>query len=91
MRYFLALSDPTQVSDPSEAFSAAAAYVAALHAQYDEQEFARRMDEEMRELGGHVEQDLRHYYRALGLDMFERTELEQRLRECIDYALNQLG
>ena len=91
MRYFLALSDATQVADPSEAFSAAATYVAALREQFDEHEFFHRLEEDVRELAGHLEQDLRQYYRARGLGMFEQVELEQRLRECVDHALGQLG
>jgi len=88
-RYFLDLSDPTLIADPTEAFAAAAEYLSALKRSLGGEEFLRKLDEELVALAGEAEQDLRQRLRdrSVALDF---TELGPRLRECIEYALQRL-
>jgi hypothetical protein len=86
--YFLALSSPA-IADPTEAFSAAVEYLAALHQQLGTKELMHRLDDETTTLAGQVEQDLRHRFRGRGAQS-DYSELEDRLRECFEHALGQI-
>ncbi len=86
--YYVALSTPA-IADPTEAFAAAQQYLSALRQQLGAKEFMRRLDDETTELAGQLEQDLRRW--RGGSDQLDLTGLEDRLRECIEYGLGQLG
>ena len=86
--YFLELASPG-IADPTEAFAASETYLAALLRQLGPQEFLYRLDDETTHLVGEVEQDLRHRLRNHG-DQPDYDDLEDRLRECFEYALGQL-
>ena len=86
--YFLALDSPG-VADPTEAFEAAAAYLAAAHRQLGTAEFMRRLDDDTTHLAGQVEQDLRHKLRGRSFRP-AYDDIEDRLRECFEYGLSQL-
>lgn len=87
--YFLDLADPALIPDPTEAFGAAAEYLAALERNLGRDEFLRRLDEEVAAIAGEVEQDLRQLRqeRLLRLDF---DELALRLKECVEYGLQRL-
>jgi len=87
--YFVALSSPA-IADPTEAFSAAEAYISALWAQLGAEEFMRRLDDDTTHLAGQVEQDLRQRWRGRS-DQPEFADLEDRLRECFEHGLSRLG
>ncbi|MBC7293540.1 MAG: hypothetical protein H5T84_05495, partial [Thermoleophilia bacterium] len=90
--YYLELYSPG-IADPTAVFAACHEYLSALFADLGPQEFMRRLDEEVNELVGQLEQDLRRILRARGAtDLNERfsAEVEERLRECIDYAIARL-
>jgi hypothetical protein len=87
-KYFLDLSSPG-IADPTEAFGASEEYLSALFVQLGPQEFLHRLDDETTHLAGEVEQDLRHRSRARDTE-FDYDDLEDRLRECFEYALGQL-
>ena len=98
--YYLDLRAP-DIADPSEAFAHCYHYLLALAERLGSAEFMRRLDDETTNLAGEVEQDLRHRVRTwddvrgesaggssgddLGFD-----DLEDRLRECFEYARNRL-
>lgn len=86
--YYLALESPG-IADPTEAFSTAHEYLAALWRQLGPEEFMRRLDDETTHLAGHVEQDLRRRLRDLEREA-DYDDLEDRLRECFEYALSRL-
>lgn len=87
--YYLALDAPG-IADPTEAFEAARAYLAALHHQLGMAEFMHRLDDDATHLAGQVEQDLRHKLR--GRDYHPAyDDIEDRLRECFEYGLSQLS
>jgi hypothetical protein len=86
--YFLELASPG-IADPTEAFAASETYLSALLAQLGPKEFRYRLDDETTHLCGEVEQDLRHRLRTRGNEL-DADDLEDRLRECFEYALGQL-
>lgn len=86
--YFLDLSAPG-IADPTQAFAASEAYLAALLAQLGPREFLHRLDDETTHLAGEVEQDLRRHFRKRGGEP-SYDELEDRLRECFEHALGRL-
>jgi hypothetical protein len=87
--YYLDLHSPV-IADPTEAFSACHSYLSALLEQLGREEFIRRLDDEITQLAGQAEQDLRH--RRPRLETAPTYEdLEDRLRECFDYGLGRLG
>ena len=86
--YFLALCSPG-IADPTEAFAASEAYLSKLLAQLGPREFMRRLDDETTHLAGEVEQDLRHRFRGRGSQP-DYADLEDRLRECFEFALGRL-
>jgi hypothetical protein len=86
--YFLALASPG-IADPTQAFEAARDYLALLHRQLGDAEFIHRLDDETTHLADQVEQDLRR--RFAGREHPPPYEdLEERLRECLEYGLSQL-
>jgi hypothetical protein len=85
--YLLALNSPG-IADPSEAFAASYEYLAALLRSLGPAEFMRRLDDETTHLAGQVDQDLRHKLREGG-SVADYQEVEDRLRECFEYALGQ--
>jgi hypothetical protein len=87
--YFLQLESPG-IADPTNAFEAARDYLTALHAQLGDAEFMRRLDDETTHLAGQVEQDLRHRFASRGRQP-SYEDLEDRLRECFEYGLGQIG
>ncbi len=86
--YFLALDSPG-IADPTEAFEAAHAYLAALRRRLGAGEFMHRLDDDTTDLAGQVEQDLRHKLGQRGRQP-DYDMLEDRLRECFEYGLSQL-
>ena len=87
--YFLELDSPG-IADPTEAFDAARAYLVALHEQLGDAEFVHRLDDETTHLADQVDQDLhRRFAGREHQPAFE--EVEDRLRECLEYGLSQLG
>lgn len=87
--YFLELQSPA-IADPTEAFAASYEYLSALWLQLGPEEFMRRLDDETTHLAGQVEQDLRHRLKGGGAPP-AYEDLEDRLRECFEYGLGQLG
>ena len=89
--YFIQLDSPG-ISDPTQAFEAALAYLAALRGQLGDSEFMRRLDDETTHLAGQIEQDLRHRLaRSAGREpSFEYEDIEDRLRECFEFGLAHL-
>jgi hypothetical protein len=87
------------IADPTQAFATCHAYLSALLDRLGPHEFMARLDDETTHLVGEVEQDLRH--RAQGrrgrpapAEPERYDDLEDRLRECFNYArgcLQQLG
>lgn len=86
--YVADLSSPG-IADPSEAFSTSYNYLAALLDLLGPEEFMRRLDDETTQLAGEVHQDLRQRLRDDGVSL-DYGEIEDRLRECFEYALGQL-
>jgi hypothetical protein len=78
------------IADPTEAFSASSSYLAALLERLGPHEFMRRLDDETTQMAGEVHQDLRRRLRDGGVSV-EYGEVEDRLRECFEYALAQLN
>jgi hypothetical protein len=95
--YFLALTTPA-IADPTETFEVAHAYLYALRKQLGAEEFMRRLDDETTTLAGQIEQDLLRRWRGrkeqpdavLLDDRPDFAELEDRLRECLEYGLARL-
>jgi hypothetical protein len=87
--YFLALQSPG-IADPTEAFEAVRVYLAVLHEQLGAAEFLHRLDDDTTHLAGQVEQDLRQKLKSRGYQP-DYDDLEDRLRECFEYGLSQLG
>lgn len=93
-RYYLALRSPG-IADPTEAFSACHAYLFMLHAQLGETEFMHRLDDETTRVAGEIEQDLRAKWKKGGDVSLAGVpglsdDLEDRVRECFQYALGRL-
>jgi hypothetical protein len=91
--YYLALRSPG-IADPTESFAACYDYLSVLRAQLGEKEFMYRLDDETTHLAGEVEQDLRHKSRRIAdlpfvSDPAMSDDLEDRLRECFEYALGR--
>lgn len=92
--YYLALRSPG-IADPTESFALCYEYLSALRTQLGHQEFMYRLDDETVHLAGQVEQDLRHKSRrnphiSFTSDPALSDDLEDRLRECFEYALGRL-
>jgi hypothetical protein len=93
--YFLALRSPG-ITDPTEPFASCYDYLSVLRAQLGGKEFMYRLDDETINLAGQVEQDLRHRSRRGGgagllIDAAASDDLEDRMRECFEYALGRLN
>ena len=86
--YFLNLASPG-IADPTEAFAASYDYLSVLLGQLGAVEFMRRIDDETTHLVGEVDQDLRRRSRDRE-PLPDLDDLEDRLRECFEYALGQL-
>jgi hypothetical protein len=86
--YFLDLNLPV-IADPTEAFAASQDYLSALLERLGPEEFMHRLDDETTHLAGEVEQDLRHRFRDRDTQP-DYGDVEDRLRECFEYALGQL-
>jgi hypothetical protein len=87
--YYLALDSPG-IADPTQAFDAARAYLVVLRAQLGDEEFVQRLDDETTQLADQLEQDLRR--RFAGQDHQPAyEEVEDRLRECLEYGLAHLA
>jgi hypothetical protein len=86
--YMVALSSPG-IADPTGAFQASYDYLAALLHASGVEGFLHRLDDETTHLAGQVHQDLRHRLRDSDIDI-DYLEVEDRLRECFEYALGQL-
>ncbi len=86
--YYLELHSPA-IADPTQAFAGCHAYLSALLDRLGPQEFMRRLDDETTQLAGQVEQDLRHRSRGRA-DQPSYEDLEDRLRECFEYARGRL-
>jgi len=84
----LALATPA-IADPTEAFGAAQEYLSALRAELGTEEFMQRLDDETTTLAGQIEQDLRQRWRDRDHPP-EIVDLEDRLRECLEYGLARL-
>lgn len=80
------------IADPTESFSACERYLSVLLGRLGWEEFMRRLDDETTELAGQIEQDLRHRRKGSenAPEDLAYEELEDRLRECFDYALRRL-
>mgnify|MGYP001110025359 CR=1 FL=1 len=77
------------IADPTAAFANAYLYLSLLLERLGPGEFMHRLDDETTHLVGQVEQDLRH--KSRGTDGTPQLdELEDRLRECFEYALARL-
>jgi hypothetical protein len=87
--YMITLSSPA-VADPTAAFVASNDYLATLLASLGVEGFLHRLDDETTHLAGEVDQELRRRLRESGVAV-DYTEVEDRLRECFEYALGQLG
>ena len=92
--YYVALRSP-EIADPTESFAAGLGYLSALRSQLGPKEFMYRLDDETIHLAGQVEQDLRHRSRRgrtvfLEVDPAMSDDIEDRLRECFEYALDRL-
>ena len=88
LAYYLDLSSPA-ITDPTEAFTACHLYLDLLRTQLGDKEFMTRLDDETTDLAGLIEQDLRQRFRHR-IPQPSSEDLEERLRECIDYGLAQL-
>ena len=91
--YYLALRSPG-IADPTESFAVCYEYLSSLRAQLGHEEFMYRLDDETTHLAGQVEQDLRHKTcRSVELSFVSdpglSDDLEDRLRECFEYALGR--
>ena len=90
--YYLELRSPG-IADPTQAFVAGYDYLSALLDRLGGAEFMHRLDDETTHLAGQVEQDLRHKRRgrAVGDELADLDDLEDRLRECFEYARGRLA
>ena len=86
--YYLDLCSP-KIADPTAAFCGCRAYLERLLRQLGREEFMRRLDDETTHLAGEAEQDLRHRLRGRKPQP-SYEDLEDRLRECFEYALARL-
>ena len=86
--YMIALSAPG-IADPTEAFNASLDYLSALLRALGREEFLHRLDDETTQLAGEADQDIRRKLRGSNLEL-DYCEVEDRLRECFEYALAQL-
>ncbi len=77
------------IADPTAAFATAYLYLSALRDRLGPGEFMRRLDDETTHLVGQVEQDLRQKSRGAN-GFIQLDEVEDRLRECFEYALARL-
>jgi hypothetical protein len=91
--YYRELRSPG-IADPTQAFGASHSYLSTLLERLGPREFMHRLDDETTHLAGQVEQDLRHLARggaaAPQYDAPQYEDLEDRLRECFEYALGRL-
>jgi|WetSurMetagenome_2_1015567.scaffolds.fasta_scaffold77722_3 hypothetical protein len=86
--YMLALSSPG-IADPTAAFDASLEYLTALLRALGPEEFLHRLDDETTHLAGEADQDIRRKLRGSHIEL-DYSEVEDRLRECFEYALGQL-
>jgi hypothetical protein len=88
VNYYLELHSPV-IADPTEPFATCRAYLDRLREQLGREEFMRRLDDETTHIVSQLEQDLR--YRLRGKPQQPSyDDLEDRLRECFEYALGRL-
>ena len=86
--YMLALGSPG-IADPTKVFQASYDYLSVLLGTHGVEGFFERLDDETTQLAGQVHQDLRQRLRNTEAHV-DYSELEDRLRECFEYALGQL-
>jgi hypothetical protein len=86
--YMIALSSPG-IADPTAAFAASLEYLSTLLRALGREEFLHRLDDETTHLAGELDQDLRRKLRGTSIEL-DYSEVEDRLRECFEYALGQL-
>jgi acyl-homoserine lactone acylase PvdQ len=92
--YYVALRSPG-IADPSEAFSACLQYLDSWRRQVGTKELMYRLDDETTQLAGQTEQELIQRMRRNPSVVFESDpalsdDLEDRMRECFEYALDKL-
>jgi hypothetical protein len=92
--YYLALHSPA-IADPTQAFASCLDYLTLLHAQLGAQEFMYRLDDETTHLAGEIEQEIIRRIRrnpnlAFEPDPAMIDDLEDRVRECFEYALDRV-
>jgi hypothetical protein len=87
--YYLALCSPG-VADPTAAFGSSFGYLSKLLADVGPVAFMDRLDDETTQIAGEVEQDLRRGHPEL-IECFSMEDVEDRVRECFEYALVRLG
>jgi hypothetical protein len=91
--YYLEVRSPG-IADPTRAFTTCHAYLSALLDRLGPGEFMQRLDDETTGLAGSVAQDLRRPKRGapgvVGFAESDFDELEERLRECFEYARGRL-
>jgi hypothetical protein len=87
--YYLALCSPG-VADPTSAFDSSFTHLSKLLADVGPVAFMERLDDETTQIAGEVEQDLRRGRPEL-IDCFSLEDVEDRIRECFEYALARLG
>ena len=83
------------IADPTQAFATCHAYLSALFDRLGPTEFMTRLDDETTHMAGEVEQDLRHRARgqrgrSASAEPEQYDDLEDRLRECFEYARGRL-
>ena len=92
--YYLALLSPG-IADPSEAFAEGYEYLYALREQLGHKEFMFRLDDETVHMAGEIEQDLRRRAQKSStkfvFDLNSSDNLEDRLRECFETALEKMN
>lgn len=87
--YYLQLHSPA-IADPTQVFAACYVYLSSLVDRLGAEEFMHRLDDETTHLAGEVEQDLRYRRRARP-PQSSYDDLEERVRECFDYARGRLN
>jgi hypothetical protein len=87
--YYLALCSPG-IADPTAAFDASLSYLSRLLSDVGPAGFMERLDDETTQISGEVEQDLRRGHPEL-VGCFSDEDVEDRVRECFEYALARLG
>ena len=89
VRYYLALLTPA-IADPTEVFEAGYEYLATLLEQLGPVEFMKRLDDETIHFAGQAEQEIRRHLRDRR-EPVAVDDLEDRVRECFEVALDRLG